>query len=306
VQFVSTFGSGSIPEGKEIDPIGLALLLPAMLLVAVLFVAPICYAFYLGLTNITLIGATAINFRFTGSANIVRLFHDRLFWESVKLTAIFIGCSSVIGSTTVGMALAVLMRRVGAWLRMAVGTIVILAWMLPPVTAAIVWYAFTQDAGPVSFVVGDNADLLGRFPMLIVCIANVWSTAGFSMLVIGAGLRSVPNEAIEAAVLEGASRWQVFSRITIPIIRPTIVTNILLVSLLGIGNFSLIYILTRGGPGDATEILPIYSYQQGFEFNNLGYGALVGSMLVIAATVLAYFYVRISFRRAPAARGGAR
>jgi multiple sugar transport system permease protein len=114
------------------------------------------------------------------------------------------------------------------------------------------------------------------------------------MLVLSAGLRTVSSEVLEAGRMEGASRWRIFYSLTLPIIQPMIVTNILLVTLLSLANFSLIYIMTGGGPGNATDILPIYSYQQAFVFNKLGYGALLGDVVVIIATIFAYFYVRMS------------
>ena len=279
-----------------IDATGLILLLPAALLLLVLFIAPVAYAFYLGLTNISLIGPTARHFRFTGATNLVRLVHDELFWRSLQLTAIFLLGSAVVGVTLVGMVLALLMQSAVAWLRITVGAIVVVAWMLPPVTAALVWYAFSTSGGTLSLAFG-GSDVLDTFPMTTICLANIWSSAGFAMLVLSAGLRSVPAEVLEAAVMEGASRIKVFWSVTLPIIRPTVVTNVLLVTLLSIANFSLIYIMTGGGPGNATNILPIYSYQQGFAFNRLSYGALLGDVLVVICTVLAYFYVRVSRQR---------
>jgi multiple sugar transport system permease protein len=254
----------------------------------------VAFAFYLGLTNISLLGPTAVHFHFTGMANLHKLANDALFWESLKLTAIFVAASAIVGVTVVGMALALLMQHAVAWLRATVGTIVVVAWMLPPLTAALIWYAFSTTGGTLSLLGGSRADVLDSFPMMIVCLANIWATAGFSMLVLSAGLRSVPTEVLEAGRMEGASRWQVFYSLTLPIIKPTIVTNILLVTLLSLANFSLIYIMTGGGPGNATEILPIYSYQQALVFGKLGYGALLGNVVVLIATIFAYLYVRMS------------
>jgi multiple sugar transport system permease protein len=276
------------------DGAGLLLLLPTVVLLLVLFIGPVAFAFYLGLTNISLMGPTAIHFHFTGMINIRRLARDTLFWESLKLTAIFLAASGIVGVTVVGMALAVLMQHAVAWLRATVGAIVVVAWMLPPITAALIWYAFSTTGGTLSLLGGSQLDVLNTFPLTVVCLANIWSTAGFSMLVLSAGLRSVPTEVLEAGRMEGASRWKVFCFLTLPIVKPTIVTNILLVTLLSLANFSLIYIMTGGGPGNATDILPIYSYQQAFVFNKLGYGALLGDVVVIIATVFAYFYVRLS------------
>jgi multiple sugar transport system permease protein len=276
------------------DFLALLLLLPTILLLLVLFVGPVAFAFYLGFTNIRLIGPTAIHFHFTGMVNLVRLDNDSLFWLSLKLTMIFLLVSAIFGVTVVGLALALLMQHAVAWLRTTVGAIVVVAWMLPPITAALVWYAFSTTGGTLSLLGGSQLDVLNTFPMTVVCLANIWSTAGFSMLVLSAGLRTVSSEVLEAGRMEGASRWRIFYSLTLPIIQPMIVTNILLVTLLSLANFSLIYIMTGGGPGNATDILPIYSYQQAFVFNKLGYGALLGDVVVIIATIFAYFYVRMS------------
>jgi multiple sugar transport system permease protein len=281
--------------GEKPDGVAFLLLLPTVILLLGLFVGPVLYAFYLGLTNIALMGPTARHFHFTGMANLHRLARDTLFWESLKLTAIFVAASAIVGVTVVGMALAVLMQHAVAWLRAAVGAIVVVAWMLPPLTAALIWYAFSTSGGTLSLLGGSSRlDVLDSFPMTVVCLANIWATAGFSMLVLSAGLRSVPTEVLEAGRMEGASHWRVFCSLTLPIIKPTIVTNILLVTLLSLANFSLIYIMTGGGPGNATDILPIYSYQQALVFGKLGYGALLGDVVVVIATIFAYLYVRMS------------
>lgn len=280
------------PSRKSIDGIGLLLVAPAGLLLAVLFLLPVAYAFYLGLTNVSLVGIHAQNYWFTGAENLKRLWQDTSFWHSLWLTAVFLFGSSVVGVTVVGMALALLMQRASIlWQRLA-GAIAILAWMLPPVTAALIWYAFSTTGGTLSLLAGGRADPLDDHPMLIVIVANIWATAGFSMMVLGAGLRGISREVLEAARMENASQLQTFIFVTLPLMRRTLVTNLLLVTLIILANYALTYIMTAGGPNDATNILPIYAYQQGFTFSNLGYGALVGDVLVLIATVFAYLYVR--------------
>jgi multiple sugar transport system permease protein len=294
-------GEPGAPRMLRLDGSGALLIAPAALLLIVLFVGPVLYAFYLGFTNISLVGANAVHYRFTGLSNLTRLWNDRTFWLSLRLTAIFLATSAIFGVTVTGLLLAVLIQHAAAWLRTVVGAVVVVAWMLPPLTAALLWYAFSTKGGTLSLLSGGALDVLNTFPMTVVCIANVWATAGFSMLILSAALRSVSSEVLEAGRMEGASRWQIFFYITLPIIRPTIVTNILLVVLLSLANFSLIYIMTAGGPGNATDILPIYSYQQAFQFSRLGYGALLGDVVVLIATVFAYLYVRAA-RAAPRRR----
>jgi multiple sugar transport system permease protein len=130
--------------------------------------------------------------------------------------------------------------------------------------------------------------------MLIVTLANVWSQTGFAMLVLGAALRNIPREVLEAADMEDASRWQRFRLITLPMLRPTIVTTVLLITLISLANFALIYVMTQGGPGNSTNILPLYSYQQAFEFNNLAYGAIIGNVMVLICAIFGVIYVRAS------------
>ncbi len=274
----------------------LALLTPAFALLIVLFLIPMAYAVYLGLTNLTLVGPTAINWGFTGTENLVRLKSDAEFWSSLWVTAIFI-IGSIAGVVVIGYGLASLLMRATAWMRVIVGGIVVVAWMMPAVTAGMTWYASTTGGGTFTTITGmSHANFLDSQPLLIVTLANIWSMTGFAMLVMGAALRNIPSEAIEAAVVENASTWQRFRMIVLPLMRSTIIAVVLLVALLSLANFSLIYIMTQGGPGTATNILPLYSYQQAFSFNNLAYGALIGNVMVVIASIFGALYVRIAAR----------
>ena len=272
------------------------LLTPALGLLAVLFLVPLAFAVYLGLTNLTLLGPTSVHWGFSGLANLIRLKSDTEFWSSLWTTAYFIG-GSIVGVVVLGYVLASLLQRASTFLRVVVGGIVVVAWMMPAVTAGMTWYASTTGNGTISTLLGmPSANFLDAQPLLIVTLANIWSMTGFCMLVMGAALRNIPLEAIEAAKVENASSWQRFRLIVLPLMRPTIIAVVLLTALLSLANFALIYIMTQGGPGTATNILPLYSYQQAFSFNNLAYGALIGNVMVLIATVFGILYVRIASR----------
>jgi multiple sugar transport system permease protein len=272
----------------------LVLLAPALLLLLALFVGPSLYSFYLGFTNLRLIGPTSLHFQFTGLANLKTLIHDPTFIGSMGTTAFFV-LGSVIGAVIVGMLLALALRTGSRATRVVAGGIVVVCWMMPAVSAGLAWYATTTAGGALATVLGTpNSDFLAVSPLLVVIIANIWGLAGFVMLVFGAGLRNIPGEVLEAARVENANAWQSFWRITFPILRPLVTTTVLIVVLLSLGNFSLIYIMTQGGPGTATNILPVYSYQQGFVFQNLAYGALIGDALVVISTIFAAIYVKFS------------
>lgn len=280
-------------DKPKLKPTTFVWLSPAGILLVVLFLVPVGYAIYLGFTDLELLGPYAQNFSFTGLANLDRMVHDPVFWSSVKLTLIFVIGSGIVAQTVVGLALALLGQRAHASVRMGVGAIVILAWVLPEIAVAFIWYAFSQAGGTLSYLIGSpKDDLLSTAPLLIVCVANAWRGTAFSMLVLSAGLRNVPAEVDEAAQLEGASYWNRLLRITLPIMRPTIMTNMLLITLGTISDFTLIFVMTQGGPGNATAILPVYMYIEAFQFNALGYGTAIALTIVLIGGLLSVVYIR--------------
>jgi multiple sugar transport system permease protein len=282
-----------IRERQRLKASTLAWLTPASALLIGLFLVPIGYAIYLGFTNLELLGPTAQNYSFTGLANVRRMIHDPVFWSSVKLTLIFVVGSGIIAQTILGLALALLGQRAHVTVRASVGSVVVLAWVLPEIAVAFIWYAFSQAGGTLSVLTGhSNSDLLSTAPLLIVSVANTWRGTAFSMLVLSAGLRNVPQEADEAAQLEGASYWKRLLRVTLPIMRPTLMINMLLITLGTISDFTLIFAMTQGGPGNQTAILPVYMYIEAFQFNALGYGTTIALALMLIGALLSVFYIR--------------
>jgi multiple sugar transport system permease protein len=282
-----------IRERQRLRASTLAWLTPASALLIGLFLVPIGYAIYLGFTNLELLGPTAQNYSFTGLANVRRMIHDPVFWSSVKLTLIFVVGSGIIAQTILGLALALLGQRAHVTVRASVGSVVVLAWVLPEIAVAFIWYAFSQAGGTLSVLTGhSNSDLLSTAPLLIVSVANTWRGTAFSMLVLSAGLRNVPQEADEAAQLEGANYWKRLLRVTLPIMRPTLMINMLLITLGTISDFTLIFAMTQGGPGNQTAILPVYMYIEAFQFNALGYGTTIALALMLIGALLSVFYIR--------------
>jgi multiple sugar transport system permease protein len=266
-------------------------LAPGLILMAALFLAPILYALYLAFTNLQLAGAHAVDYRFTGLDNVRRLVDDTQFTDSTKLTVYFLVGSTILGQTVLGMVLALVMRRALAPLRLLVGAVVILAWVLPEVTAAFVWYAFAQPGGTLGHVLGHlDTNYLATAPMLMVSIANLWRNVAFSMLMFSAALRNLPSEVIEAAEMEGASTLRRLAKVVLPLMRGTIVTNLLLVTLGNLSTFTLVWVMTQGGPGTATSILPVYMYLVSFSFNDLGYGSMIGLSVVALGALFSVGY----------------
>jgi multiple sugar transport system permease protein len=271
----------------------LVTLTPALALLGLLFVFPVLYATYLGFTNLALVGSRSRDYSFTGLENVTRMLGDYVFVKSSWLTLIFVVGSAIIGQSVLGMAIALLLRRAVVPVRLIVGSIVIVAWVLPEITVALVWYAFSQAGGTLSILLGHrDANYLVLVPMLIVSIANLWRNVAFSMLVFSAGLRNLPTEVLEAAEVEGASVWRRYRLVILPLMRPTIVTNLLLVTILNLSEFTLIYAMTQGGPGIETMTLPLYVYQEAFVFHQLGYGTAISLVLVLIGAVFSLLFVR--------------
>jgi multiple sugar transport system permease protein len=268
-------------------------LLPAAALLAGLFLFPVAYAAYLGFTNLQLLGPHAQFYSFTGFDNISRMAHDSVFWRSAKLTLIFVVLSGIVAQTVLGMMLALTMRGALSALRASIGALVVLAWVLPEISAAFIWYAFGQADGTLSLITRDTtANYLASNAMLIVCVANAWRGTAFSMLVFTAGLRNVPAEVDEAAQLEGASYWRRLRSVVLPILRPTIMTNLLLITLGTLSDFTLIFAMTQGGPGNDTTIMSVYMYIEAFQFNELGYGTAIALALILIGALFSLLYVR--------------
>jgi multiple sugar transport system permease protein len=274
----------------------LVLLSPAGLLLFLLFLGPVGYAVYLGFTNLQLIGANSIHYRFTGFTNLIALWKDKEFFHSLILTMYFVIGSGAIGSTVAGLALAMLMERALPSIRATVGAIAVLACILPPVTVAVVWYSVTTAGGVIPEAIGmGQTDLLYASPMFVVSLANGWSLCGLAMLIFAAALKNIPRDLYEAAILDDATAVQRFFRITLPMLRPTIMTSVLLMTLLSFGNFTLVFLMTGGGPAGETNILPVYSYLQAFGYHRLGYGALLGNVIVVISALLGVLFIAINF-----------
>lgn len=270
---------------------------PSWLLLLLFFFVPTILTFYFAFTNMALTGATAAKTEFIGFENFKYMFQDTNFRTSVWNTLIFLIFSAVIGQQVMGFIIAVLMNGRKQWFRSVIGSIVIAGWVAPEVVCAFVWFAFLNDTGTVNTVIESLGikpiAWLYTFPMVSVIIANIWHGTAFSMMVFQAALGDVPKEVEESAMIDGASAWQRMIRITLPMIMGSVTTNMVLVTLQTLGSFTLIYALTGGGPGMATETLPIYMYHQAFVNYQLGYGTAISLMLLVIGIVASLLYMRM-------------
>ncbi|GCB43293.1 carbohydrate ABC transporter permease [Streptomyces sp. NL15-2K] len=270
-------------------------MLPSLVLLAVFMAGPIAYCVYYAFTDMQLTGATGT--RFVGLDNFTRAFGDADFLNAVWLTLAFVLGSAVIGQNTLGLALAVLMEKATKPVRTLTNGVVIAAWVLPEVVAGYLMYAFFYDQGSLNSILDalhlPQQNWLYTMPILAVCLANVWRGTAFSMMVFSAALNDVPQELVEAAEMDGAGPWQRLWRVVLPVIRRSIMTNLMLITLQTLSVFGLIYTMTRGGPGNKSETLPIFMYQQAFQNSLIGYGTAIALVLLVVGALFSVVYIRL-------------
>jgi multiple sugar transport system permease protein len=271
-------------------------LVPATALLAVFLFGPIVASFYGSFTDSALTGSAASNSSFIGLDNYVNLFQTPGFPMAVLLTVVFVLASAVVGQNVLGLALALLMRNGNRVIGSIVGTTVVTAWVLPEVVAAFASYAFYTNQGTVNTVLSwfgiTGPEWLYTFPMLAVIIANIWRGTAFSMLVYSAALSDIPPEITEAAEMDGARGRKRLFQVTIPMIRRSVATNSMIITLQTLSAFTLIYVMTAGGPGQASTTLPVLAYQQAFKNGQIGYGTAIATMLLIVGAIFSIVYIR--------------
>jgi multiple sugar transport system permease protein len=272
-------------------------LFPTWILLLIFFFGPIFLTFYFAFTNMTLTGAASQDVHFIGIDNFLGIIADPSFAIVLFNTLVFLVFSAIIGQQALGLLLALLMNNRNKSFRRVIGTIVLIGWVTPEIVVAFTFFAFLNDQGTLNTILGvfgiEPIKWLYQYPMTSVIIANIWHGTAFSMLVFQAALSGVPPELEEAAMIDGASVWQRLWRITLPIIKGSIVTNMVLVSLQTLGVFTLIYALTGGGPGIKTETLPIFMYHQAFVNFQLGYGTAISLVLLLIGMIVSVGYIRL-------------
>ncbi len=273
------------------------LILPSVLLLTAFVVYPAGFAVYTSLTNLSLSGPAALNPRFVGFDNYAKLLTDGNFWRSLSITFWFVLFSAVIGQLVLGLLSALLLRKPFA-LRPLVNAIILMPNAVPEVVAALMWASMLAagEYGTLNNIVAwfgvDPQRWLTTFPLTMIIIVNIWRGIGFAMILMKSGLTSISNELYEAARMDGANSRQIFSRITLPLLVPTIFLYLLVSTVSTIAIFGLIFALTRGGPAGSTELIGIYIYNQSFNSYQLGYGSAVAVVVLVFSLIVGMIYVR--------------
>lgn len=271
-------------------------LAPATLYVLVMAVYPLIYNVQLSLREVDARALIRGDAAFVGLDNYRRVFASSDMWQSLGFS-LFYTTVSVVLILVVGFWLAMLLRRSfpGSG---ALRAVILLAWILPSVVSGNVFrWMFDGDTGIVNFVIrslgypGNVYWLTNEYTAMAgVIIATVWSGAPLAMLLMVAGLLAISESLYEAARIDGATAWERTRHITIPMLRPIILTAAMLSFIYTFKTFDTIYIMTRGGPASATKVVPIYAYEQAFQYFRFGEGAVATTVLLIVPLAIAVVY----------------
>jgi multiple sugar transport system permease protein len=275
---------------------------PFIALYAWLFIWPTIQMVMLTFTDAPLIGEG----KAVGFANYIRMYKDPVFWKAVWNTSYFV-LLTVIPGTAIALVIALMVARLSGWLQSMVLALFFLPFILPVTVVYVIWdwltnVQFGMLQGPIEWLTGRSVNVWRTIPWFMpgVAIITIWWTNGFSILLFLAGLRNIPKDLYEAAALDGATRWQMFTRITWPLIWPITVLCLTIQLILQLKIFDQVYLFATGGRTQATMVMVQYVYEQAFQKNAGGYAATIALALfviVVAFSVLQYQILRIRGQR---------
>jgi multiple sugar transport system permease protein len=306
------------PQTRSLSPsarrrrAGYLFCLPGMAFLALFLAYPLFYNVWTSVHDVELgqlLGGTE---RFNGLENYRTVLDDPAFWHSVRLSLIFT-LGSLLCQFVIGFALALLFARpfpFNGLLR----SLLLVAWLLPPVVSGTLfrWLLDAESGAYNALFAAVGLDTLSHdwltdpsTSLAGVIFANIWVGVPFNMLLLLVGLHTIDPQLHEAAAIDGAGARQRFRHITLPLMRPVSVTVLLLGLVYTFKVFDIIFVMTGGGPVDATRVLSLYVYEVFFTFFRFGQGAAAGLLLLVVPLLAGVFYVRRLRREEEASAGGA-
>jgi multiple sugar transport system permease protein len=288
--------SGARSRRRGEARLGWTLALPALGTIAVVALFPILWTFWESL-HLHDLSMPWLGRPFVGAAHYREALADRRFWNALARTAAFAAVTVTL-ELSAGLVLALALDRV-ARARDLVRTAVLLPWAIPTVVAALVWrFIFESPAGVASALVARFglvpptwfADAVAAWVPLV--LADVWKTTPFVALLLLAGLQNIDRSLYEAADVDGAGPWRQFVEVTMPLLRPALVVACLFRTLDAFRVFDIVYVMTGGGPGTATEPIALYTFSTLLQNLRFGYGSAL-SMIIF---IVVFFFALASLR----------
>jgi multiple sugar transport system permease protein len=290
---VSAFDRLRDPSEKTL---GFLLLAPAFVLLALIVVYPIGKLIFNSFFDLRLSGGGGG--KFVGIDNYLLVFKDPEFWNATKNT-VLITLITVPGALVVGMGLAML-ANLPFKRKWPVRLALLLPWALPLSFAGLIfaWF-FHTEYGVVNDVmrrVGADEPtmwlLRPNWAFAAICLTIIWKTSSFMALILLAGLQMIPKSLYEAAEVDGASKWQQFWQITIPMLMPSIIVALIFRTITALQTFDIPYTMTKGGPGNATETLAMLIHKTTIDYLDVGYGSTLAVCMFVLSLFVTGFYLK--------------
>jgi multiple sugar transport system permease protein len=298
----------ALRQGRERSQgVGLDLALPYLLLApsVVIVLAVLVYPLWDGLRASTQLYRYGRPVASVGLDNYWRLLSDPQFLNALWVTVRFV-TFAVAFETVLGLALALFCLREFTGIRL-IRTILIVPMVITPVVVAIVFrLIYASDVGMITTLSmalgGGRVEILGDPTKAFIGLValDVWEWTPLMFLILLAGLQSLPQDPFEAARVDGAGPWRIFLDLTLPMLRPVLAIAIVLRAIDAFGTFDQVFVLTHGGPGEATKLVSIYGYDTSFKFQETGYAAAMFVAVGLFVLAFALFAVRLLKRIEPA------
>ena len=280
--------------------------LPTLITLALVLAYPIFYAAYLSFHKVALADLRRGAFPFVGFGNYRRIFADPLFLLSLKNTLLF-SAVSVGAEIVLAVAIALLISERSVWTGRATRVLILLPYAVPPIANGQIWaFLYSFDFGflnRILFALGIIETPINwtgdpKTALFALAVPYIWRTLPFAILLIHAALEGIAPELYEAAEIDGATAWQRFRHVTLPLLRPIIVVILVLRTSFAFTVFEEVLAITQGGPGDATWVAAWYSYRRSFTPPfDIGIGSASAYVLALVIGLLALGYVKLLYRR---------
>ena len=277
------------------DYFPLFLIAPTVGCLFLVVIYPMLYSLYLSTTNFDLSSGEQL---FIGVENYLEILRDIEFFESLGIT-LTLTAVTVSGSFLIGFGLALILNRYTKG-RAAILPLLLMPMMLTPVVIGLMWaMMYNADYGVFSYLLGvagvERRSWTGdpSTALLSVIVTDIWQWTPFMMILLLSGLQSLPQEPYEAAQIDGASKLQTTRFVTLPMLMPTIMVAVIFRTLDAIKIFDIVYTLTAGGPGIATEVVSLFIYRTGFRFFHMGYATALSWVLLAVTIVISQVYIKL-------------
>ena len=283
---------------RESSGAALRYLLPSLILIGIFFAFPILDSFRLSFYRLILT-LPWLGQKFVGWENYQDLITDPIALKSLTTTVVFVAVTTAL-EVGFGLGVALILNEVFRG-RGILRALVLIPWAIPTVVSSQMWrFIFNDQYGALNlFLFGARTDAYlapladPALALIAIMVAEVWKTTSFAALIILAGLQSIPDELYEAGSIDGMTSWQRFRYLTLPLVKPALVLALLFRTIDALRVFDLVFVMTQGGPADATNVISYYGYKKVFAEGMVGYGSAVAVGIFIVSLILSLLYIRV-------------